>query len=107
MATDDKEAEKATKDIFELHAEFCKVFSDPKRLRIMQCLRQGERSVGDLARELDLTLSNVSQHLRMMYNRGALLYRREGKTVFYRISNEKFTEGCLKIREALLEQLQR
>jgi ArsR family transcriptional regulator, virulence genes transcriptional regulator len=92
-------------DIFEMHAEFCKVFSDPKRLRIMWCLQKGERSVGDVARELGLTLSNVSQHLRMMYDRGAVTYRREGKTIIYRIANDKFIQGCLLIREGLMEQL--
>ncbi len=97
--------ELATHDIFDLHAEFCKVFSDPKRLRIMWSLQGGERSVGDLAEELGLTLSNTSQHLRMMYDRGAVTYRREGKTILYRISNDKFVQGCLKIREGLLEQL--
>ncbi len=92
-------------DIFDLHAEFCKIFSDPKRLRIMWSLQQGERSVSDLAKELGLTVSNTSQHLRMMFDRGAVTYRREGKTIFYRIANDKFIEGCLKIREGLKEQL--
>jgi len=68
---------------------------------------EGERSVGELARELNLTLSNVSQHLRMMYDRGGtVIYGREGKTIFYHLSNRKFFEGYLKIRKGLLEQLQ-
>ncbi len=93
------------RDIFDLHAEFCKVFSEPKRLRIMWVLQNGERSVSELAEELGLTLSNASQHLRMMYDRGAVTYRREGKAIYYRIANDKFIHGCLKIREGLLEQL--
>lgn len=94
-----------TPDIFELHAEFCKAFSDPKRLRIMWALQTGEHSVGDLANELGLSISNASQHLRMMYDRGAVAYRRDGKTILYRISNVKYLEGCLRIREGLVDQL--
>ncbi len=106
MGDQKQREELATHDIFDLHAEFCKVFSDPKRLRIMWSLQGGEHSVSDLAEELGFTVSNTSQHLRMMFDRGAVTYRREGKSILYRIANDKFIQGCMKIREGLLEQLQ-
>lgn len=94
-------------DIFELHAHFCKIFSDPKRLRIMWRLKEGECSVGDLAEELGVTVTNVSQHLRVMRDKGAVETRRDGKTIYYRVANMKFTQGCLLIREGLVEELRR
>ena len=92
-------------DIFDLHAAFCRVFSDPKRLRIVWALQDGELPVGDLARIVGCSMPNVSQHLRVMRQRGMLLARREGRSVFYRIANPKFLAGGKLIREALLEEL--
>ena len=40
--------------IYEMHAEVCSVFSNPKRLEIINVLRDGEKTVGELAREMRL-----------------------------------------------------
>ena len=93
--------------IFRQHAAFCSVFNDEKRLRIVWFLREGERTVGEIAEHLGITAQNASQHLRIMRNRGALLSRREGQFIHYRIANPKFVQGAQLIREGLLEELAR
>lgn len=94
-------------DIFQLHASFCRVFSDPKRLRIMWALREGEKTVSDLAEIVGCSLPNVSQHLRIMRQQGMLKTRRQGRSIFYRIANAKFLNGCMMIREGLIEELKK
>ena len=53
-------------EVFELQAELCKSLSDSKRLRIIHELRDGSRSVSDLAETLGLKQSNTSQHLAVL-----------------------------------------
>ena len=89
---------------FEIHARFCGVLANTTRIMIMWLLADGEKSVTQLAKALDLSIHNVSQHLRIMRDRGAVLSRRDGQNVYYRISNSKFMEGFLLIREGILEE---
>lgn len=93
--------------LFAEQARFCGIFSNPLRLRIMVALDGREMCVGDLARELDIPLSAVSRHLQIMKDRRAVLRRREGQSVIYRVANAKFLEGSRLIREGLFEELQR
>ena len=91
--------------IFALHADFCQVFSDEKRLRIMWFLGDGERSVSELATHLGASLQNTSQHLRVLRDKGAVTFRKEGQSVRYRIANPKFLQGAQMIRQGLIEEL--
>lgn len=93
------------RDIFHLHADLCRVFSDPKRLRIMWFLEDGEHSVSEIAAHLGVSIQNASSQLRVMRDKGAVYNRREGQAVYYRIANDKFLEGCRLIRTGLLEEL--
>ena len=94
-------------DLVTLHAAFCTIFSSPVRLQIMDLLGLGEKSVGALAEQLNVPMANISQHLRLMRNQGAVSFRREGKTIYYRVANQKFIEGIMKVREGLLEELRK
>jgi len=92
-------------DVFAVHADFCRVFSDAKRLRIYWFLEGKECSVGEIAEHLGVTMQNASQHLRVMRDKGAVAFRKQGQMILYRISNEKFLQASKLIREALLENL--
>ena len=92
-------------EIFHLQAHYCTCFSNEKRLQILYLLKEGEKSVGEIAETMGLTQQNVSQHLRIMKDRGVLRSRKSGQTVYYRISNMKFIRGCEMIQEALREEL--
>ncbi len=93
--------------IYFYHAEMCKVFSHPKRLELINLLRQKEMSVGDLSRRLGLTPANLSQHLAMMRQRRILVSRKEGNMVYYRIANPRLLEAFDMLREILFEQIRR
>ena len=91
--------------IYAYHAEMCQVFSHPKRLEVINVLRDGEMTVTELAQKLGLTVGNLSQHLSMMKERHILLSRREGNMVYYRIANPKLIRCFDMMREMLFEQI--
>jgi len=84
----------------------CQVFSHPKRLEVINILRDGEMSVTELADKLKITVGNLSQHLSMMKERHILLSRKEGNMVYYRIANPKLIRCFDMMREMLFEQIQ-
>jgi ArsR family transcriptional regulator, virulence genes transcriptional regulator len=90
--------------IFEMHAELCKALASEHRLAILYYLKDGEKCVGDIAQELDISVHLVSQHLRILRQRLLVRARKEGQTVYYSITNPKFIQACSLIRQALIEQ---
>lgn len=85
----------------DLHAHICKGLADPKRLLILNALREGERSVSDLVEELDLAQANVSQHLAVLRERGLVVTRRDGQRVFYSVSSDKIIQAMDLLREVM------
>jgi ArsR family transcriptional regulator len=96
---------KVEEQIYAYHAEMCQVFSHPKRLEVIDVLRDGEMTVSELAQRLGLTVGNLSQHLSMMKERRLLLSRKERNMVFYRIANPKLIRCFDMMREMLFEQI--
>jgi len=93
--------------LFKRHAEFCSVFSNPLRLQMMFLIGERERSVSELASLLGLSMPHASQHLRVMRDQGALLTRKDGRAVYYRMSNPKFLAAATLVREGICEMLRR
>ena len=91
--------------IYAYHAEMCKVFSHPKRLELINVLRDKEMNAGELSARLGLTPSNLSQHLAMMRERHILASRKEGNAVYYRIASPRLLEAFDLLREILFEQI--
>ncbi len=79
---------------YRLHAEVCKVLTDPKRLMLLDALRSGDRSVGELAAEIGVALPNASQHLAVMRTAGLVDSRRTGTTVLYRLAEPAIVAAC-------------
>ncbi|MEE9456384.1 MAG: metalloregulator ArsR/SmtB family transcription factor [bacterium] len=94
-------------EVFRLHAEVCKIMAHPRRLQIINELRDGEVTLAGLAEALRAAKANVSQHLSQMRQRGIVERRREGAGVFYRLANAKIVKACDLMREVLLEQLEK
>lgn len=80
--------------LVEFIANRFKVLSEPMRIRILDRLRSGERSVGDLVAELGTTQQNVSRHLATMHQDGMLGRRREGSRVIYWIDDPDVLALC-------------
>ena len=69
-------------------AEFFKIFGDTTRIRILYALLEKELCVGDLAQLLGLTQTACSHQLRVLKNNKLVRFRREGKTVYYSLSDD-------------------
>ena len=93
------------RDLFALHADICKTLASPARLRIIEALREGELSVGEIGEAVGARKANVSQHLAVMRQRGIIEGRRRGTSVYYHIANPKVVQACELMREVLLEQM--
>ncbi|SDE94312.1 ArsR family transcriptional regulator [Thermus arciformis] len=65
-------------------AEFFKALAHPLRLAILDALREGEKSVSSLQRELGAEQSGLSRQLSLLRERGLVEARREGQMVYYR-----------------------
>lgn len=87
------------------HAEMCKVLSHPKRLELINLLRDKEMSARELGEKLGLTPPNLSQHLTMMKERRILISRKEGNVAYYRIANPRLLQAFDLLREILFEQI--
>ncbi|WP_143529393.1 sulfite-sensing transcriptional repressor BigR [Rhizobium laguerreae] len=70
-------------------ANLLKTLSHPARLMIVCTLVEGEYSVGELEEKLDLHQPHLSQHLTVLRGSGIVETRREGKQIFYRLTEEK------------------
>lgn len=81
----DREAKDA---LFDAFAEVAKALGSGRRAEIVDVLAQGERSVDELAGEIDQTVANTSHHLHALTRAGLLTSRREGTRVFYKLASE-------------------
>ena len=89
-------------EIFELHAEFCKVVANPIRLMLISQLRDKELTVSDLVRETGASLTNISQHLRILRDHDIVRTRREGRSIYYRLRDVRLVQVCELTRAILL-----
>ena len=96
----------SNRHMYELHARICQTLSNPKRLEIIDRLRENELPVISLAELLNISQANLSQHLAIMREKGIVTARREGLNVYYKLSNPKITQACDLMRQVLLEHLE-
>ena len=72
----------------EFCAERLKALSDPHRLKIVNALRYGELTVGDIAELLEAEVVTVSHHLKIMKYANLVEVRREGRFMYYRLHED-------------------
>ena len=77
-----------------LVAERFKALSDPGRVRLLNAMRDGERSVGELVDETGLTQANVSKHLARLRDLGFVTRSREGLHIYYRLADRDILKLC-------------
>ncbi len=75
-------------------AEFCGILGNSQRIRIVWALGKQELTVGEIAKEIEASMQNTSQHLRLMKNKGVLQSRRDGREIYYRIADTKYSRAC-------------
>ena len=66
-----------------LCSKYLRAVAEPDRLRIVQCLRSGPKSVTEIARHLDTVLANASHHLKALRTAGLVTTAKHGRFVMY------------------------
>src|SRR5438445_8571379 len=85
----------------DLLAKYFRALGDPTRLRVLELLEGGERSVGELTSALGLPQPQVSNHLACLRWCGFVTTRREHRTIHYRLADERVGE-VIELGRALL-----
>ena len=94
-----------TEDLAELVARRFRVLAEPMRIRLLDRLRDGEATVGELSAELGASQQNVSKHLAVLADSGMLGRRKDGNRVYYRIIDESVFALCEQVCGAAQQQL--
>ena len=79
----------SARPVHEVKAVLFRVLGHPARVRILELLRDGERSVGQLQAALELDSGGTSQHLSALRRIGVVESRRDGTSVLYRVDEER------------------
>ena len=75
-------------------AAYFQALAEPTRLRILNLLREGERSVGDIAQVCGCSAANVSRHLALLTQHGLLRRQTRGNSVLYSIADPSIYALC-------------
>lgn len=95
------------KELYKIHADFCKFMGNPKRIEILFLLGEQEMCVDEIASAMDVKVPNISQHLAVMREKGIVEVRREGTKMYYTLANPKTLEACIIMRDAMVEQMEK
>jgi rhodanese-related sulfurtransferase/DNA-binding HxlR family transcriptional regulator len=91
---------RAAKDaLFDAFADVARALANGRRAEIIDVLAQGERSVDELAEEIDQSKANTSHHLRVLARAGLVATRRAGTRIYYRLASDDIERlwGALRV----------
>jgi DNA-binding transcriptional ArsR family regulator len=92
-------------DLAELIAARLRVIGDPTRIRILDLLRDGERSVAQITEGLGTSQQNASKHLGVLLQAGIVARRKDGNSSIYSIADAGVYELCEQVCGGLQTQL--
>lgn len=90
-----------TTPLYKLKAEFFKTLGHPARIRILELLVEGDRSVGQLQSEVGLEASHMSQQLAVLRRAGVVDARKHGNSVIYSLASPDLAELLAVARKVL------
>src|SRR6266540_5615238 len=85
--------------LFDAFASVAQGLGSGRRAEIVDVLAQGERSVEEIASEIDQSLANTSHHLQLLLRVGLVRSRREGTRIYYRLASDRVGELWAAVRE--------
>ena len=91
--------------LYDALAESAKALANGRRAELVDVLAQGERSVEELAEEIDQTVANTSQHLQRLLRSGLVESRREGTRIYYSLSSPVVGDLWRTMRRAAQEHV--
>jgi rhodanese-related sulfurtransferase len=91
--------------LFDALASVAQALGSGRRAEIVDLLAQGERSVEEIAHEIDQTVANTSQHLQVLARSGLVRSRREGTRIFYRLASDRVGELWTAVRDVAVRHV--
>src|SRR5947209_13528954 len=85
--------------LFDALASVAQALGSGRRAEIVDLLAQGERSVEEIAHEIDQSVANTSQHLQVLSRSGLVRSRRDGTRIFYRLAGERVGDLWAAVRD--------
>lgn len=95
----------AKASLFDAQASVAQALGSGRRAEIVDLLAQGERSVDEIAREIEQSAANTSHHLRLLASAGLVRTRREGTHVVYRLASERVAELWAAVRDVAAQHV--
>jgi ArsR family transcriptional regulator len=90
---------------YQMHSELCQVFTSPKRLEIIDLLRESERSVQQLTELTGIPQANLSQHLAILRQQKMVKTRRDGTCIYYSIADRRLIKALDLVKEMLVDRI--
>ncbi|MDA0329346.1 MAG: metalloregulator ArsR/SmtB family transcription factor [Gemmatimonadetes bacterium] len=81
-------------EVLDLIAERFRILSEPARLKILNVLLDGERTVSELVDATELNQANLSKHLGLLRSSGFVERRKDGLFSYYRVADPSVTDLC-------------
>ena len=91
--------------LFDAFASVAQALGSGRRAEIVDLLAQGERSVEEIARQIDQSVANTSQHLQVLARSGLVRSRRQGTRVFYRLASDRVGELWGAVRDVAVRHV--
>ena len=98
-------SEAMSQPISEIKAELFKALAHPARIRILEVLADGERSVGEMQPLVGIELSHLSQQLAVLRRARLVTSRKEGSSVFYAVKDRLVVELLRVAKRFLISSL--
>ncbi len=83
-----------SKNVYKRNAQIYKVLANPIRLEILNIIKTKEATVDEIAKIIGVRIANISQHLAILRYLKLVKYRKNGKSVYYQVSDPRIIEPC-------------
>ncbi|MFW9903334.1 MAG: ArsR/SmtB family transcription factor [Candidatus Thorarchaeota archaeon] len=88
-----------------LQAELCQSLTHPFRLKILQLLQDGEKNVSDIKTVTQKPQPYISQHLKVLRDKGVVTTRREANEVYYSLADSRILEICDLVADLIAKKM--
>lgn len=105
MTTDSVSISEMNRPLSEVKAELFKALAHPARVRALEVLAEGERTVGELQPLVGIESSHLSQQLGVLRHAGLVSTRKEGSSVVYSLRDQRVAELLAVAKQLLLASL--
>lgn len=92
-------------EVSQLEADLCFALADPTRILMLYALDEKPRNVTELSNELNITQPTASRHLKILRERGLVLFERQGTTLTYKLADQRLIDALDLLRSVLRDRI--